>query len=161
MLTDRVRKGLSAQMQRELYAAYLYIAMANYCESKNLPGLAHWLEQHSRGEVDHFRKLFDFLLSRGEQVELETVNAPQSDFTSVNEVFKLFLDNEERGEESFKRLYTQLLEDDCQEVVPMVSWFLESHVREVDEGRRMVAHLERIGGDSAALLMLDKDLASR
>lgn len=159
MLTDKVAQALNDQMHRELYAAYLYLSMSGYCDRANLPGIAAWLRNHTQVELGHYQKLFEFLMSTGEEVKFEALNGPPNDFASVLDVFEQFLDHEERGTASFQRLHKLIGEEGCFQVQPLVGWFLQAHVAEESEGRRIVNRLKMIGNDNAALLMLDKQMA--
>ena len=40
-LSKKMQDALNDQIREELYSSYLYLAMASYCQSINLPGLAH------------------------------------------------------------------------------------------------------------------------
>ncbi|MGB9643452.1 MAG: ferritin-like domain-containing protein, partial [Candidatus Ratteibacteria bacterium] len=39
-MEKNLHKAMNEQIRNELYSAYLYLGMAAYCESKNLPGIA-------------------------------------------------------------------------------------------------------------------------
>ena len=40
MISEKVREAFEDQINRELYSAYLYQAMASYCEAANYAGTA-------------------------------------------------------------------------------------------------------------------------
>ncbi len=46
-LSKSLADAINAQVQNELAAAYLYLAMSAECSIQNLKGTAHWLRQHS------------------------------------------------------------------------------------------------------------------
>jgi len=59
-----VEKALNEQINRELYSAYLYLAMAAYLDDLNLPGAAHWMRIQAQEEVGHAMKLYNYVVER-------------------------------------------------------------------------------------------------
>ena len=44
MLNKKVEDALNAQINAELWSAYLYLSMSAYCHSVGQPGMANWFE---------------------------------------------------------------------------------------------------------------------
>ena len=42
MLSEKLHKAINAQVNAELWSAYLYLAMSVYAESKGDKGVANW-----------------------------------------------------------------------------------------------------------------------
>ena len=42
MLNKRVEDALNAQINAELWSAYLYLSMASYCHAEGKSGIARW-----------------------------------------------------------------------------------------------------------------------
>jgi ferritin len=87
-MDKRLEKAFNEQIKNELYSAYLYLAMAAYCESKNLEGFSHWLKVQAKEEQGHAMKMFDFLIDRGVRVALQAIAQPPLDFSSPADVFE-------------------------------------------------------------------------
>ena len=60
-MDKKLQKVFNDQIKHELYSAYIYLAMAAYFETKNLPGFAHWMKVQYKEEVAHAMKMFEFL----------------------------------------------------------------------------------------------------
>jgi len=43
MISKTMEQDLNKQVNRELYSAYLYLAMSSYFESVNMKGFAKWM----------------------------------------------------------------------------------------------------------------------
>lgn len=43
MISKKMQDALNEQTNAELYSAYLYLSMAAYFESTNLPGFSNWM----------------------------------------------------------------------------------------------------------------------
>ena len=69
---------LNAQVNMELYAAYSYFAMANYCTQDDvaLPGLACFFTKSYKEELEHANMLSTYLLKRGGTLTCTDVKAP-------------------------------------------------------------------------------------
>ncbi|HET6363263.1 MAG TPA: ferritin-like domain-containing protein, partial [Gemmatimonadota bacterium] len=68
MLSDKLQKALNEQINNELFAAYQYLAMAEYFAARNLDGFAHWMRLQRQEEVNHALKIFDFVIDRDGRV---------------------------------------------------------------------------------------------
>ncbi|MDD1663659.1 MAG: ferritin, partial [Methanomicrobiales archaeon] len=61
MIKDNVRDALNAQMNREFFSSYLYLAMAGYFESVSLKGFAKWMLVQAQEEHAHGMKFYGYL----------------------------------------------------------------------------------------------------
>lgn len=64
MIGKKMQEALNEQINAELYSAYLYLSMAAYFESVNLPGFANWMRIQTQEEVAHAMKIYDFVNER-------------------------------------------------------------------------------------------------
>lgn len=55
MLSNRMLEGLNKQLNYEIYSAYLYVAMENYFQEKNLEGFANFFKVQTQEELAHAR----------------------------------------------------------------------------------------------------------
>jgi ferritin len=156
-----VVKGINDQVQREFYAAYLYLAMAAYCDSENLPGFAHWLRMQHQEEMTHAMRLFDFLLEAGERVELQAIDKPPLKFGSALDVLKASLAHERKVTASINKLYEMALKEKNYPAQIMLQWFVNEQVEEERSVGDLIAQMEMAGDSGPALLMMDRQLAGR
>ena len=61
MINEKMAQALNKQINAELYSAYLYLSMASYFESVNLPGFANWMRAKTQEELMHAMKIYDFV----------------------------------------------------------------------------------------------------
>ena len=94
MATQQVADAFNAHLNKELYASYLYLSMAAYCQSINLPGFAHWLRTQSQEEMSHAMKFFDHLDDRRARVKLTAIQEPPAEFDSPQRLFEQVLAHE-------------------------------------------------------------------
>ena len=71
--------NLNEQMNYELESAYIYATMSAYLNDLNMKGMAHFIDQQVKEEMEHAAKIKNFLQSIGycikyRQLNPETVN---------------------------------------------------------------------------------------
>ena len=70
MLSNRLHEAINAQINAELWSAYLYLAMSMDAEAKGLKGVANWFHVQYLEEQDHARIFMNYLNSRDAKVTL-------------------------------------------------------------------------------------------
>ena len=160
-MKPRVLEAINRQINSELSASYAYLAMSAYCECRKFTGAARWLRLQSQEERMHAMKLFDFVLARDHNVELQAIPQPKTDFTSVAEVFERALEQEQEVSRQIDSLYETAFNEKAFAAVAELQWFLTEQVEEEKTAREIVAKFTMIGDDPASLLDLDRDLGAR
>ena len=153
--------AFNGQLNNEFQAAYLYLAMSAYCEAENLPGFAAWLRQQSKEEVSHGMQFYQFILDRGERVDLRALEAPKNEFASVLEVFETALANEQAVTKSIYDLYRLAESREDYAAHSLLEEFAAEQVEEEKNVSYIVESLKRIGTDGTGLFMLDMELGKR
>jgi ferritin len=65
MISRTIEEALNKQINRELYSAYLYLAMSAYFETANMKGFAKWMRIQAKEEQTHAFKFYDYIIARG------------------------------------------------------------------------------------------------
>lgn len=65
MLNKKIEDAINAQINAEMWSAYLYLSMSAWCAKTGRPGMANWFEIQFREEQDHARIFFNYVLQRG------------------------------------------------------------------------------------------------
>ena len=162
--SERSRHAINEQLTRELQASYAYLAMADYCESLGFEGFGRWLRNQSQEEYGHAMKFRSFIIDRGERVQLEGIDSPASDFSSVVEVFERALDNEQAVTRAINDLYALAEQEKDFATQAFLNWFVLEQVEEERTVTGILDWLKRIGDSEQGLYLLDQrldgDLAS-
>ena len=160
-MKDAVREAINEQIKHELYSAHLYLSMAGFFEVANLPGFSHWMRQQSEEERQHAMKFFDFLLDRGEHVELQAIDQPPYAFSSPLDAFEQTLEHEKEITSRIHDLFETSVEEKDYPAQVLLNWFVTEQVEEEKSATDILERLRMAGEDSAALLLLDSNLQSR
>jgi ferritin len=161
MLSEKLQKALNEQVNNELFAAYQYLAMAEYFAARNLDGFAHWMRLQREEEVGHAMRIFDFILDRGARVKLGAIAAPTAKFTTPLDVLKKALDHERKVTGRINELYAAAKKENDYPTEALMQWFVLEQVEEEASALKVVERMEMAGDDKAALLMIDREMGQR
>lgn len=161
MLGKKVEKALNGQLNAELYSSYLYLSMAAYCESKDLPGFAHWMQIQAQEELFHGMKFYDFINERGGRVTLTKIDAPMTTWVSPMKMFAHVYQHEVKVTGLINKLVDLVIKEKDHATNNFLQWFVKEQVEEEATASEVLGRLKRIGKDGNGLLMYDRELAQR
>ena len=156
-----VRDAMNEQIKHEFYSAYVYLSMAGSFEVATLPGFAHWMRKQYEEETGHALKFFDFLLDRGESVQLLPLEGPPHAFRSPLDTFEQALEHEKEITSRIHELYDLSVQEGDYPAQVLLNWFVTEQVEEEKVATEIVERLRMADDDSAALLLLDRELGER
>ncbi|GIW71816.1 MAG: ferritin [Planctomycetota bacterium] len=161
MISDAMQQAISEQINLELFSAYTYLAMAEFCEANNLVGAAAWLRAQAKEELEHAMKFYDHVLDRGGRVRLAAVQAPRSDYGSLLQVFEAALAHEQQVSAAIHQLYERASAEKDYAALPLLQWFLDEQVEEERTVGEIVAQVKMVGESSTSLYFIDRHLGKR
>lgn len=161
MQNEKMIQGLNAQVNKELYSAYFYLAMQAYFSSINLDGFAHFFRVQIQEERDHALGFFNYLNKVGGKATFEAIEKPQSEFSSPQEVFELTLKHEQFITQSIYSLMDIAREVKDHTTDIFLQWYITEQVEEEENMTRILNKLKLIHGEGAGLFMIDSELAQR
>ena len=160
-MDKKLQKLFNDQIKNEIYSAYLYLAMAAYAESKNLPGFSSWLKIQYKEELSHAMKMFEFLADRGVAINLEAIEQPKTEYKSPADVFENVLAHEKKVTALINALYETAIKVSDHAASVFLQWFISEQVEEEKNATTIVENLKIIKPDSSALIMFDRQLGKR
>jgi ferritin len=161
MISKTMQDATNEQINKELYSSYLYLSMAAYFESKNLPGFAKWMRVQADEETKHGMKFFQHLVDRGGRVLLKAIAAPGTEWKSNLEVFKEAQAHEAAVSTSINSLYELAIKEKDYPSQVLLQWYITEQVEEEKNVAEIVQQLELIDAHGTAVLMLDHQLGKR
>lgn len=161
MLSKPIYQALNDQVAHEFYAAHLYLAMSAYFEAHTLPGFARWMRRQSEEERAHAMKFFDYINDRGASVELQAIDQPPGEFQSPLDAFEQALRHEQKVTGLIHNIYALALAESDYATQAMLHWFISEQVEEEKSASQVIEQLKMTGGESSALLLLDRELGGR
>ena len=161
MLSKKLHDAINAQINAELWSAYLYLAMSMDAESKGLKGVANWFYVQFREEQDHARIFMNYLNSRDAKVVLAPIAEVPAEWSSVLDMFRQTLEHEKKVTALINNLATIAAEDRDYASSNKLVWFIDEQVEEEESAREMIDAVEAVEGNKYGMYMLDKELATR
>ena len=158
-LSQQLAAAYNDQVNLEFVSAYAYLGMAAWCEDHDLTGFAQWLRAQAAEETEHALKFMRFVTDRDATVELRDIRATPATYGSLVALFEAALEQERTVTASIGALYGLATEEKDYASLPLLNWFTDEQIEEEATIRQMVADLQRVGDDSAALLLLDREVA--
>ncbi|MGM0639814.1 MAG: ferritin [Thermotogota bacterium] len=160
-MKEKLVNALNEQVNKELYSAYIYQSMAAYFDSKNLEGFSAWMDVQAQEEMEHARKIYDFIQDRGGRVKLTAIDEPKHEWESPLEVFTDALEHEEFVTDSINKLVDLAIEENDHAMNNFLQWFVAEQVEEEKTTGDIKDKLQLIGDNVQALLNFDEKLGGR
>ncbi len=161
MLKPKIEEALNAQINAEMWSAYLYLSMAAYCHAEGQPGMGKWFEVQFKEEQDHAKILFNYVISRNGKVNLRPIEAVPTEWNSILTVFENALRHEQSITESINKLFALTSQENDYATQSMLQWFIDEQVEEEENVKTIIDNLKMIKDNGFGIYMIDKELGSR
>ena len=161
MLSQKLHDAINAQINAELWSAYLYLAMSLDAENKGYKGVANWFYVQFQEEQAHARIFMNYLNSREAKVTLLPIEEVPATWNSVLDMYKQTLEHEKKVTSLINNLAFIANEDRDFASINRLVWFIDEQVEEEESAREMIATVEAVEDNKYGMYMLDKELATR
>ena len=138
MISQNLHNAINAQVNAELWSAYLYLAMSLDAEAKGYKGVANWFYVQFQEEQAHARIFMNYLNSRDAKVELLPIEAVPSTWDSVQDMFRQTLEHEKKVTSLINNLAAIANEDRDYASINRIVWFIDEQVEEEESAREMI-----------------------
>jgi ferritin len=159
MLTKAMLDKLNKQINFEFYSSNIYLQMASWAETQGLEGCAKFLKKQAQEELVHMHKLFDYVLESGEMAVIGKLDAPATDYDSVEEIFKKALEHEKQVTKRIHDIADTAWKDKDLATFNFIQWFVSEQHEEETSFNRIVDKIKLIGVDKRTLYLIDRELA--
>jgi ferritin len=160
MISDAMRTRMNEQINRELYSAYLYLALSAHSERANLKGTAAWFMAKHTEEMSHALKMYRYLLDQDAKVDLTAVPAPPVAPDGVVAMFEETLEHEREVTAAINDLVDQALSEKDHATNIFLQWFVTEQIEEEATVGDIIGRLQLFGDKGQGLLMIDNELGA-
>ena len=161
MLSKKMEAEFNSQINKEMYSAYLYLAMSTYCANVGCCGYANWLKVQAQEEMTHAMKMYDFVLERGGEVVLEAIEKPQSQWSGLVDVCEAVLKHEQYVTSCINHLMEVAIEEKDYASNSFLTWYVNEQIEEEANADELCKKTRFAGEDKNAILLLNEQLAAR
>ena len=161
MISKKMEKALNAQVNAELYSAYLYLSMESYFKSLNLNGFANWMRVQTQEEVLHAMKIYDFINERGGRALLKGIEGPPTEWNSPLAIFEAAYAHEQKVTGLINDLVDLAIKEKDHATNSFLQWFVNEQVEEEASADAIVQQLKIMEDAPGGMFMLDRELGLR
>lgn len=161
MISEKMNAALNEQVTKEMYSAYLYMAMSSYSNSIGLKGFANWFMVQYHEEMFHAMKIYEYIHSQSGDVALKTIDEPPATFEGPLDMFTKTLAHEQKVTRSINDLMEIAIGEKDHATRIFLQWYVTEQVEEEENDNDIIDQLKLINDNPQGLMMLDRELAQR
>lgn len=161
MISKKMNDAINAQINAEMWSAYLYLSMANNFEASGLKGIANWFNVQYKEELAHAQIFINYLNARDGRVILAPIDAVPTEWATPLDAFKATLEHEQKVTSLINNLYALAEEEKDFATREKLNWFVAEQVEEEETARELIDNFTLIGDNGYGIYQLDQELGSR
>jgi len=164
MISKKMEKALNGQVNKEMYSAYLYMAMSSYSNLIGLKGFANWFMVQYHEEMLHAMKIYEYIGRQGGQTKLMAIKEPPSEWASPLDMFEKTLAHEKFITKSINDLMEVAIAEKDHATQIFLQWYVTEQIEEEENDNEIIGKLKLVGAGpegSNGLFMIDKELGAR
>ena len=161
MISKRLEDAINAQINAEMWSAYLYLSMSAYCQDQGYSGMANWFAIQFKEEQDHAQIFYNYLISRGGRVWLKAIDAVDTEWASPLAAFEATYKHEQHVTSLINNLMHIAVEEKDYAAQSRLQWFIDEQVEEEENAVEIINKLKMLDGNGYGMYILDQELAAR
>ncbi|MCS7162031.1 MAG: ferritin [Bacteroidia bacterium] len=150
-------QNLNEQLNRELYAHYLYLVMASYFFERELAGFGAFFLKQSEEEREHAMRLFHYLMEKGATFNPLPIEIPPKNYESPVSCFQLAYEYEQKVTLSYYNLLKKARDLGEYDVEEFLWWYIREQREEEALMQYWLTRTTLVKDNNAGLLLLDKE----
>jgi len=161
MISKKMTDRINEQINREMYSAYLYLAMAAKMTEAGYKGVGNWFTIQFHEEMFHAMKFFGYLQDQGTAVDLKAIAKPDIKETSIKEFFQRSLEHEKVVTKSIHEIAAQAAEEKDYATGILAQWYVTEQVEEEKNATEILQTIDLLGNSAQGLFLLNVELGKR
>ncbi|MCX7023469.1 MAG: ferritin [Spirochaetes bacterium] len=161
MLSKKVADSVNEQINKEMFSAYLYLAMSAKATDMGYAGIANWLMVQYHEEMFHAMKFYGHLVAIGAQVDLKPIAKPLTAETTIKAIFERVLEHEKGVTASIHALMDLSIAEKDYATQNLLRWYVDEQVEEEKNAVEILTNLKLLGDGLQGLFMLNIELGKR
>lgn len=158
MLSKVIVEKLNQQIKLEMYSSNVYLAMSSWCAHNGLNGSANFLKEHSKEELSHAYRLFEYINDTGALAQIDAIDKPNDSYDSLKDVFEKTYKHELVVSKSIFELVDFALSEKDYSTFNFLQWYVSEQHEEEKLFQRILDKFKIIGTEGRGLYMIDKDI---
>jgi len=159
MLSEKMLDKLNEQINVEFYSSNLYLQMSSWCESQGLEGCATFLQAHAAEEMEHMQRLFTYVNECGALARIGAIEAPPTEFASIDQVFETTLKHERFVTQKINELADTAFQQKDYSTFNFLQWYVAEQHEEEKLFSTIVDKIRIIGTEGRGLYHFDQEIS--
>lgn len=160
MLSKIILDKLNHQINLEHFSSNLYLSMSSWCNAQGFNGAAKFLEIHSNEELSHMHKLFKYINETGSQAIIASIEAPDTQFKNIKDVFEKTYKHEQLITKSINELVHLTLKEKDYATFNFLQWYVSEQHEEEALFKGILDKMNIIGLEGRGLFMIDREIGN-
>jgi ferritin len=161
MISNKMAERINLQINREMYSAYLYLAMAAKMTETGYQGIGKWLTIQYHEEMFHAMKFVKYLQDQGAAVKYAQIDAPSFSETGEKELFQHILKHEQFVTASLREIVELARSEKDYATDNLLAWYIDEQIEEEKNDSEILQAIDLIGNNAQGLFMLNIELGKR
>ena len=157
-MTKEMVDQLQAHLNMERQSSAAYFAAAIWFAERELTGFAEYLRNEGKQEQEHAAKFADYLISRGQTVELDTIEAPRQTWPDPEEVMANVFRMEADVTSSVLLLYSIAERASDQRTTVFLDPVVDDQRNSEHEAAYLLGRVKYANNERAAMMIIDAEL---
>lgn len=145
---------LNNQIAMEMHASASYLAMASWCDQRELVNSKALFYEQAEEEREHAMKMFKYINDNGGAAISPKIEDVNNDFDSLLAIYEKSLEQEIAVTESIKKIFKKARNVDDFLSETMLQWFITEQAEEEDKFRSIIDLFDLMEG--MPLKMIDE-----
>ena len=138
-----------------------YFSMSLWFQERDLNGFSSFFLKESKDELDHAYKFTDYLIARGQNVDLHALAKPVQDWESIQDLISYSFNMEADLTISLQQLYAISERTSDIRTNVFLDPIVESQIKSEDEFAHILGKVKFSGDNPSAILIIDDYLSRK
>ena len=151
-------QNLYQHLTMERNASVQYFSISLWFKERDLNGFSSFFLEESKAEMDHSYKFSDYIIARGQTVNLQQLPAPIQEWESIEEIISFAFNMESDLTASLQQIYSISERSADTRTNVFLDPIVEAQINSEDEFATILGKVKFANNQPSALLILDSEL---
>ncbi len=157
-MENELLQAIQHHLNQERQAHVAYFAAAIWCAERELRGFASYFSEESKNEHIHAEKFSEYLISRGQTIQLDSLERPKQSWISIEDIMATSFLMESDLTTSLQQLYAMAERNSDIRTTVFLDPMIEKQNQAEHEFAHLLGRVRFAENHPSALLIIDNEL---
>jgi ferritin len=158
MLSKKISTMLNEQINLEFYSSNMYLQISAWCSNNSLDGSSVFFYKHSKEELEHMYKLFNYINDSGNMSVIGQIDKPPQSFNNIYAMIKTVYEHEKHVTERINGLVDYCLSNKDYTTFNFLQWYISEQHEEEKLFKTILDKSLLVQKEHIGIYMIDKYL---